>query len=154
VIVSTLAAAFALTSPAFHGGTIIPKTYACDGQNVSPPLHWTAPPRRTRSFALLVQDPDAPRGTFTHWVAWNLPARSRSLPRGATPPVQGVNSTGRLGYTGPCPPPGVIHHYVFRLYALNAKLGLRPGADAAGLKQALRGHVLGTARLVGLYVRR
>jgi len=142
--VASLAAAFALSSGFANGGDI-PRRYTCDGASAVPPLRWTAPPRRTRSLALEVLDPDAPGGTFVHWVQWGL-TRGKAG-------VQGTNSTGGLGWTGPCPPPGPAHHYVFRLYALDAALPLRRGADDAAFRRALRGHVLATARLVGVYRR-
>jgi len=129
-----LAAAFALTSPAFHSGGTIPKRYTCDGANVSPALRWTAPPRRTASFSLTVFDPDAPGGGFLHWRIAHLAASTRSLPTGSR--LGGLNSAGTRGWTGPCPPPGPAHHYVFTLRALGP-----------------HGRVLATARLVGLYRR-
>jgi Raf kinase inhibitor-like YbhB/YbcL family protein len=131
---------------------MIPVRHTCDGRNVSPPLRWAAPPTDTRSFALLMDDPDAPGGTFTHWIAWNIPAGTRSLRSGQRPPREGTNDAGRIGYTGPCPPSGV-HRYVFRLYALNSNLGVPRGASRAEFLAALRGKVLATARLVGRYRR-
>jgi len=140
---ASLAAAFMLTSPAFHAGAMIPARYTCDGAGGPPPLRWTAPPRRTRSLALRVTDPDAPGGTFVHWIEW----------RAGSHWVQGTNSFGRVGYSGPCPPAGAPHRYVFRLYALNRTLALRSGASADAFAAALRGHVLATATLVGRYSR-
>jgi hypothetical protein len=142
--VALLAAAFALSSSFANGGEI-PRRYTCDGSSAMPPLRWTTPPHGTRSLAIEVLDPDAPGGTFVHWVAWGV-ARGK-------PGVQGQNSTGGLGWTGPCPPSGPAHHYVFRLYALDATLRLRKGADDTAFRRALHGHVLATARLVGLYRR-
>ena len=152
-MLAVIAAAFALTSPAFHGGAMIPARYTCDGKNVSPPLRWSHVPRNTRSFALRLDDPDAPGGTFTHWTAWNFDAGALALRAGAADRwrLTGTNSFGRIGYDGPCPPSGSTHHYVFRLYALNARLTLRRGASRSQFAAALRGHVLATARLVGLY---
>jgi Raf kinase inhibitor-like YbhB/YbcL family protein len=153
-VIPTLAAAFfVLTSPAFSNGAPIPKRFTCDGAGVSPPLRWKAPPSRARAFALSVEDPDAPGGTFVHWTGWNLRPSMRRLAVGAHLPVEGENSAGTRGYTGPCPPSGPAHHYVFRLYALKAKLRLRAGASPAAFHAALRGHVLATARLVGRYRR-
>jgi Raf kinase inhibitor-like YbhB/YbcL family protein len=149
MIAAFAAAAFALTSPAFSNGAIIPSRFTCTGANVSPPLRWTAPPPGTRSLALSVQDPDAPSGTFVHWTGWNLRPSVRRLAAGARLPLEGRNSTGSRGYTGPCPPAGPAHHYVFRLYALKAKLRLRAGASPAAFRAALRGRVLATARLIG-----
>jgi len=141
---------FALRSPAFAPGGTIPRVYTCDGGDRIVPLRWTAPPRGTRSFALLVDDPDAPSGSFVHRLAWGIPAAARSLPGRA--PREGTNGAGRLGWTGPCPPSGV-HRYVFTLYALRAPLPLAAGADRAAFARALRGRVLATARLVGRYGR-
>ena len=146
-------AALVLTSVAFPGGGLIPKTYTCDGRNLSPPLRWTAPPRRTRSFALSVEDPDAPGGTFAHWTAWNIGPTIRQLARGEHAPAEGTNSAGSRGYIGPCPPAGAAHHYVFRLYALRSRLPLANGARPAAFRRALRGRVLALARLVGRYRR-
>jgi Raf kinase inhibitor-like YbhB/YbcL family protein len=150
---SVVAAAFALSSPAFAPGQTIPVRYTCDGANGSPPLRWTAPPRRTTSLALLMEDPDAPVGTFTHWLAWNIKPTVRRLAAGARPPRQGRTSAGTVGYTGPCPPPGPAHHYVFKLYALRTPLRLRAGASRAMFDAALKGRVLRVARLVGRYGR-
>src|SRR2546426_12557047 len=115
-----------LTSTAFRDGQSIPTKYTADGRNISPPLAWTDPPAGTKSFALICEDPDAPRGTFTHWLAFNLPAESRELPEGlsaeATRPdgsLQGTNDFGKPGYGGPSPPPGKPHRYVFQLLALD-----------------------------------
>jgi Raf kinase inhibitor-like YbhB/YbcL family protein len=126
--------------------------YTCDGENVSPALRWTAPPRGTRSFALLVDDPDAPSGTFTHWIAWGIPASARGVARGVRPPREGANDGGRTGWTGPCPPSGT-HRYVFHVYALRAPLPLRAGADRDAFLAALEGRVIRTATLVGSYRR-
>lgn len=133
VVIAPLAAAFILTSSAFHNGATIPKRFTCDGANGSPPLRWTAPPRGTAAFSLTVFDPDAPGG-FLHWQINHLPASARSLPAGSH--LGGRNGAGQTGYTGPCPPSGT-HHYRFTLSALGPS-----------------GKVLATARLVGLYGRR
>src|SRR5437762_6437024 len=112
--------ALELTSTAFKEGDTIPKQYTGDGTNAPPPLKWADPPAGTKSFALICEDPDAPRGTFTHWVMWNLPAEARELGEGAPPggAIQGKNDFGKIGYGGPAPPPGKPHRYVFRLDAL------------------------------------
>jgi Raf kinase inhibitor-like YbhB/YbcL family protein len=141
---------FALSSPAFHAGGTIPRTYTCDGKAISPPLRWSAPPKGTRSFALLLDDPDA-RG-FTHWTGWNIPAKTRSLHAGQHAPREGINSLGNTGYLAPCPDSG-RHRYVFRLYALKAPLVLAGGAYRAEFLTALKGKVLAVARLVGRYRR-
>jgi Raf kinase inhibitor-like YbhB/YbcL family protein len=152
--------ALELTSTAFREGEPIPKQYTGDGRNVSPPLTWQDPPAGTRSLALICEDPDAPRGTFTHWVIFNLPAESRELAEGipaeATLPngtTQGVNDFGQTGYGGPKPPPGKPHRYIFTLYALDRPLDVRPGATRAQLLAAMKDHVVGEARLMGTYAR-
>jgi Raf kinase inhibitor-like YbhB/YbcL family protein len=134
---------------------MVPARYTCDGRNISPPLRWSHVPPRTRSFALRLDDPDAPGGTFTHWTAWNFVAGALALRAGAARHwrLSGTNSFGRIGYSGPCPPPGPAHHYVFRLYALDTRLALRRGASTGQFSAALRGHVVATARLVGRYGR-
>jgi Raf kinase inhibitor-like YbhB/YbcL family protein len=132
-VLASLAAAFVLTSPAFHTGGTIPTRYTCDGANVSPALRWTAPPKGTASFSLTVFDPDAPGGGFLHWKINRLSAKARSLPAGSK--LGGANQTGGSGYTGPCPPSGV-HHYRFELRALGKS-----------------GKALAVARLIGLYGR-
>jgi len=147
-----LAAAFVLTSPAFHANGAIPRASTCDGKDTSPPLRWTAPPRGTGSLALRVYDTDA---RFTHWLAWGIPASSRSLPTGRRPPRQGRNDFGRARYSGPCPPRGAPHHYVFTLYALAKPLTLRPGSGGFAFVTALaRSRILGNAQLTGTYRRR
>ena len=143
---------FALTSAAFAAGAPIPRVYTCDGRNVSPPLRWTDPPAGTRSFAILMDDPDAPGGTFTHWLGWNIPATARSLRVGQHAPVEGTNDAQRIGYVGPCPPSG-RHRYVFHLYALRAPLRLAAGSSRSAFLAALRGKTLAVARLVGPYAR-
>jgi Raf kinase inhibitor-like YbhB/YbcL family protein len=147
-------AAFVLTSPAFSAGGTIPSSYSCDGAGASPPLHWTAPPRGTRSLALSMKDPDAPTGTFVHWTAWNMSPRTRGLRAGGHPAREGRNSLGRRGYTPPCPPTGPAHHYVFRLSALRSKLPLAAGASPAAFDRALHGRVIAVTKLVGRYGRR
>jgi Raf kinase inhibitor-like YbhB/YbcL family protein len=145
---------FSLTSASFKPGTTIPRRHTCEGEDLSPPLAWSEPPAGTRSLALIVDDPDAPVGTFTHWLAWGIDPGARALAESEGAPVEGRNDFGVVGYRGPCPPPGHgRHRYVFRLHALEAELDLRPGAGAAELERALAGRVLATAELVGLYER-
>src|SRR5262245_6544315 len=149
-----------ITSTAFQEGQPIPKQYTADGRNVSPPLQWSDPPGGTRAFAMVCEDPDAPRGTFTHWVLFNLPAESRelgegvpaepTLPKGA---AQGNNDFGKPGYGGPSPPPGKPHRYLFKLTALDTRLDLRPGATKDQLQAAMRGHDLAEGQLTGTYGR-
>jgi Raf kinase inhibitor-like YbhB/YbcL family protein len=154
VVVSSASAArapFRLTSPAFASNATIPERYTCRGDNLSPPLRWTAPPKGTKSFALELHDPDAPRaGGFTHWLAWGIRPSVRGLAVGRRAPTEGANGSGEPGYTGPCPPSG-IHRYVFTLFALKAPLTLRTGADRAAFRAALKGKVLARARLVGRF---
>lgn len=151
---------FQLTSTAFQQGQPVPPEYTADGENKSPPLKWSEPPEATKSFALVCEDPDAPKGTFTHWVAFNLPAESRelaeavpkepSLPNGT---VQGTSGMGHIGYAGPAPPPGKPHHYYFKLYALDTPLDLQAGASLADVRSAIRGHVVAETQLMGTYAR-
>jgi hypothetical protein len=150
---------FELTSSAFAPGEPIPRRYTCDGEDISPPLEWGDPPGGTQSFALMCDDVDAPAGTWVHWVLYDLPAGSRGLPEAIPPDAEladggrhGENSWGWLGYGGPCPPGGT-HRYFFRLYALDTALGLGAGASKEQLLQAMEGHVLAQAELMGTYTR-
>ena len=143
-----------LTSSAFADGATIPKRYTADGDDVSPPLTWTEPPAGTSSFALLCEDPDAPNGTFVHWVVWDIPADRRELREAANGSLrEGENSFGGKGYGGPSPPRGKPHRYVFRLLALDNRPALGEGASALELARALEGHILGDAALIGMYGR-
>jgi Raf kinase inhibitor-like YbhB/YbcL family protein len=145
---------FALESSAFGHAQPIPNRYTCDGEDLSPALRWADVPEEARSLALVVDDPDAPSGVFTHWVAWGLDPGSGVLGEGEAAPGEGRNDFGTVGYRGPCPPPGHgRHRYVFRLYALDLDLELEPGTGKADLEQAIEGHVLTTAELVGTYER-
>ncbi len=157
---SPVTAQLALSSSAIAPGATIPREHTCDGADRSPPLAWAEPPPDTASLALLVEDPDAPGGTFTHWLLYELPAHTRSLVAGI-PPLdtlpegarQGRNDFGTVGYRGPCPPPGRTHRYIFRLYALDRPTGLAPGATRNQFLQVIKGHVLATGELVGFYSR-
>ena len=142
-----------LMSAAFGDGEQIPVRHTCDGDDVSPPLAWTAPPDGTVSIALCLDDPDAGHYPFTHWLAWSLPAVAGGLGEGEPAPAEGRNDFGAPGYRGPCPPPGKPHRYVFRLYALDAELELRPADRRLSFDAALEGHVLETAALTGAYGR-
>ena len=151
---------FQISSSAFDEGQPIPTRYTADNRNVSPPLLWTDPPAGTLSLALVCEDPDAPRGTWTHWVLFNLPPTTRSLAKGLPPTSptqdgaeQGVNDFGKVGYGGPSPPPGKPHRYFFKLFALDQMLDLPPGASRAQLLSAMKGHVLGEAEIMGTYQR-
>jgi Raf kinase inhibitor-like YbhB/YbcL family protein len=152
--------AFSVSSPSFQNGGNIPKKFTCDGADVSPELHWTSLPAGTQSLALIADDPDAPVGTWTHWVLFDLPAQTASLPEGvpkvdelSTGGRQGRNDFRKIGYGGPCPPPGKPHRYFFKLYALDKKLDLKPGASKQDVELAIRGHILGQAELMGKYQR-
>jgi hypothetical protein len=149
-----------LTSKGFEDGKSIPMKYTCDGEDLSPPLSWGDLPEETKSLALIVDDPDAPMGTFTHWVLFNIPPDARSLPEGIpqreileTGGTQGKNDFKKIGYNGPCPPPGPAHTYRFRLYALDLELDLDPGASKRDVLKAMEGHVLAEAELKGKYGR-
>lgn len=151
---------FRFWSPAFESNSRVPSRYTCDSRNVSPPLEWEGAPIRAESFALIMDDPDAPVGTWVHWVLFNIPGRAIELPEGIpTDEVlpdgsrQGRNSFGEIGYGGPCPPRGPEHRYVFRLYALDTMLDLPPGTTKEELLAAIEHHVLARVRLVGRYGR-
>jgi Raf kinase inhibitor-like YbhB/YbcL family protein len=149
---------FSLTSTAFAAGQPIPKRYTCDGENVSPPLAWSGAPAAAKSFVLIVDDPDAPGGTFTHWLVFNLPPTAKSLPEGLKPAAlpagaaEGVNGFGKADYGGPCPPKG-RHRYVHQLYALDTRLSGLTRPTRKELDAALQGHVLARATLMGTYQR-
>lgn len=145
---------FVLTSEAFEPGRPIPARHSCDGDDVSPALRWSAPPAGTASLALVIEDPDAPRGTFTHWIGWGLEPTLRQLPEGVGPPSEGLNDFESVGYRGPCPPPGQgTHRYFFRLYALEREPAIEPGADAASFHDVLAQIIVDTAESVGTYAR-
>jgi len=153
------AMSFSVKTTAFSEGGTIPKKYTCDDSDLSPGLTWAGAPAGTQSLALIADDPDAPVGTWTHWIAWNIPPEA-ALPEGLAKVEslsdgtrQGKNDFKRIGYGGPCPPPGKPHRYFFKLYALGAKLDLKPGASRNELEGAMKGHVLGQAELMGKYGR-
>src|SRR5919199_908503 len=156
LVVSAAGQPFTLRSPDFRNGAPIPAVHACTGRNVAPTLAWAGAPPRTRSFALVVVDPDAPHpGGWVHWVVYNVPAAWRML--GARSPHafdEGLTSSGTRGYGGPCPPAnGHVHHYVFTLYALNLAHLPGHGLTRDTLRRAMRGHILGKARLIGTFRR-
>jgi Raf kinase inhibitor-like YbhB/YbcL family protein len=149
-----------LKSSAFEGGADIPRQFTCDGADISPALHWSAPPKDTQTFALIMDDPDAPGRTWVHWLIYDLPPGSRELPEAVPPDArlasgahQGRNDFRRPGYGGPCPPSGPAHRYFFKLYALDTKLDLGDGAKRAQVERAMRGHILAEAELMGRYRR-
>lgn len=149
-----------IKSPDFASGSTIPKQFTCSGADISPALEWADPPAKTQSFALITDDPDAPIGTFTHWVVYDLPASLRSLPQNfpkadetADGSRQGRNDFANIGYNGPCPPPGKPHRYFFRLYALDAKLNLKSGASKKEVERAIEGHLLAAGETMGRFSR-
>jgi hypothetical protein len=157
-----------IRSSAFKEGEMIPEKYTCDARkahphsdrDVSPPLEWSDAPGSAKFFALISDDPDAPRGTWVHWVLYDLPATARSLPENvpqqkelAGGGKQGINDSMDIGYGGPCPPSG-IHRYYFKLYALDAATNLKPGATKAQLLEAMKGHILAESQLMGKYKRK
>jgi Raf kinase inhibitor-like YbhB/YbcL family protein len=149
-----------LTSTGIQEGKAIPQQYTGDGKNLSPPLKWANPPESAKAFALICEDPDAPRKVWTHWVIFNLPPASRELSEGvpaeaqlSNGAVQGKNDFNQIGYGGPAPPPGKPHRYFFKLYALDQQLELRSGATKEQLLEAMKGHVLGEGQLMGTYGR-
>ena len=149
-----------VSSSVFQEGERIPTKYTCQGQDVSPPLAWSEPPKGTQSFTLIVDDPDAPGGVFTHWVLFNIPYDSHELPE-AVPAqaelpdgtLQGKNDFGRIGYGGPCPPPGRPHRYRFTLYALDQSVDLKAGVSKKQLLGAMQGHTLAQGQFTGTYQR-
>jgi hypothetical protein len=152
--------AFTIRSPSFAHGEGIPEPYTCQGTNVSPPLVWDDPPAGAKSFALICDDPDAPAGTWVHWVLYSIPPEARKLPEGVpTAPklkdgsLHGKNDFNRVGYGGPCPPPGKTHRYFFRLYAVDGRPAQVPGLTKFSCLKALEGHILGTAEYMGTFAR-
>jgi Raf kinase inhibitor-like YbhB/YbcL family protein len=152
-----------LSSAAFVDSGTIPQKFTCDGANVSPALTWSGTPANTQTLALIADDPDAPGGTWVHWVLFNLPGKANALPENVARDetlsslgnaVQGRNDFKKLGYGGPCPPPGKPHRYFFKLYALDTPLALHPGATKAQVEDAMQGHIVATAQLIGTYARK
>lgn len=156
-----LGMAFELQTRAFSENGPIPARYTSDGADLSPELSWNSPPSATQSFVLICDDPDAPRGTWVHWVVYNIPKDTKELPEGiaaeASLPdgtMQGINDFERVGYGGPSPPRGPPHRYFFKLYALDCPLKLAPKATKKDVEKAMSGHILSQATLVGTYCRR
>jgi Raf kinase inhibitor-like YbhB/YbcL family protein len=148
-----------ISSPSFRYGEFIPGRFTCDGDDISPSLNWDKVPDGTKSFALIGDDPDAPMGTWVHWVLYNLPPDFRSLPEDVPKnkqlengAMQGISDFRRIGYGGPCPPGGA-HRYFFKLYALDIMLNLDPGASKVGVVKAMQGHILAQCELMGKYRR-
>ena len=149
-----------LSSPSFSNGGNIDKKFTCDGADVSPELSWKEPPAGTKTLALLVDDPDAPVGNWNHWTLWNLPGGSRGLLESVSKEArlpdgtqQGQNDFRKIGYNGPCPPPGKPHRYYFKLFALDTKLDLKPGTTKKDLEAAMKGHILAQGEWMGRYGR-
>jgi Raf kinase inhibitor-like YbhB/YbcL family protein len=155
-----MSATMTISSTGFQNESSIPRRFSCQGDNSSPALSWTDVPHGTKTFALVCEDPDAPNGTFIHWVIWNIPSTENglaesipqhdSLPNGAR---QGINGAKKVGYMGPCPPPGNAHRYYFRLFALDKKLDLSGEVTRDKLMSAIHGHVLGEGEIMGTYQR-
>ena len=151
---------FVLETKAFPKGGQIPARYTCNGDDVSPALSWSGAPQETKSFVLIVDDPDAPSGTFTHWVVYDFPPATHQLPENVSKTDdlsgggrQGRNDFRRVGYGGPCPPPGKAHRYFFKLYALSTALNLPAGASRQDVEGAMRGHVIAQTELMGKFAR-
>jgi Raf kinase inhibitor-like YbhB/YbcL family protein len=145
-----------LTSPAFASGAVIPRKYTCDGSDVSPPLEWAGVPEAARRLVLVVDDPDAPRGTWSHWIVFGIPPATTSLPEGGRLPDGahvGRNDFRKNAYGGPCPPPGGPHRYFFRLYALDRDVPLEAGATRQEVLDRIRDHILAQGELMGTYAR-
>lgn len=131
---------------------MIPKKYTCDGEDVNPPLSISGIPSGSKTLVLIIDDPDAPLGTWDHWIVWNIPAVESTLPENTVPGKEGVNSFRRLSYGGPCPPSGT-HRYFFKVYALNTELAIGPDSKKKDVEKAMKGHILARGELVGLYTR-
>ena len=139
-------------SPAFENNKLIPAKYTCDGDDVNPPLAIDGVPEGTKTLAVIVDDPDAPMGTWDHWIVWNIPATASKIAENTVPGTEGMNDFRRRAYGGPCPPSGT-HRYFFKVYALDVKLDLSPTSRKRDVEKAMQGHVLAKAELVGLYRR-
>ncbi len=145
----------------FKEGQGIPLKYTCDGEDISPQIRWSGQPSNTRSFVMVMDDPDAPGGTFTHWIVYDIPASQKSLPENFPKSSQvgnikqGVNDFGDVGYGGPCPPRGYTHRYFIKVYALDVEsLGIKPGATRREVESKMWGHIIGQGQIMGRYVRR
>jgi hypothetical protein len=139
-------------SPAFEPGELIPRKYSCDGEDVNPPLTIGGAPEKTKTLVLVVEDPDAPSGTFNHWIVWNIPASTTKIAENSAPGKEGLNSARQRGYMGPCPPSGT-HRYFFKVYALDTELSLASDSKKKDAEKAMQGHILAKGELIGLYRR-
>lgn len=154
--------AMEIQSPEFANNAEVPRKYTCQGEDISPPLSWSNTPVGTKSFVLICDDPDAPVGIWLHWTLFNIPADKKELSDGAGAPAkkqlsdgskQGMTDSGNVGYHGPCPPPGKYHRYFFRLFALDTMLNLDGGVARKAIEQAMQGHILAQAEMLGRYRR-
>jgi Raf kinase inhibitor-like YbhB/YbcL family protein len=142
-----------VTSPAFQDGAYIPLKYSCEGENINPPIVIQEISKETKSLALIVDDPDATKGIFTHWIMWNIEP-GKMIGENKAQGIEGKNGSGKIGYTGPCPPAGTgAHHYHFKIFALDEKLSLAKGSDKAQLREAMKGHIIADVELIGLYAK-
>jgi Raf kinase inhibitor-like YbhB/YbcL family protein len=141
-----------IKSPSFKPNNLIPKKYTCDGENTNPPLTIEGTPKEAKTLVLLMDDPDAPSGTFDHWVVWNIPPSTSKIGEHTVPGMEGLNSAREHGYHGPCPPSGT-HRYFFKVYALDSELSLRAGSRKKDVEEAMQGHILAKGELIGLYHR-
>lgn len=144
-----------IESPSFSNNEMIPSNYTCDGANINPPLIISGAPKDAKSLVLIVEDPDAPSKTWVHWTIWNINPYTKEIPENTIPEgaVQGVTDFGKPGYGGPCPNSG-IHHYFFKLYALDITLNLNSSANAEDIQEAMQGHILDSSELIGIYERK
>lgn len=155
LLISNITFAFQLTSPSFKNNQIIPIAYTCEADNISPPLAWGNPPMGTKSYALIMDDPDAPNGNWVHWVLYNISSSTKLLPENFQPLysfiLRGKNGWNKLQYGGPCPPSGT-HRYIFTIYALDQYFdNLKPGLTTTQLMDIIKGHIIGRAQLIGTY---
>jgi len=141
-----------IRSPAFETNRLIPKKYTCDGQDINPPLTIEGIPKEAKTLVLAVDDPDAPSGTFDHWIVWNIPASASKIGENTVPGKEGLNDAREQGYMGPCPPSGT-HRYFFKVYALDTELSLSASSKKKDAEKAMQGHILAEGKLIGLYRR-
>jgi len=141
-----------IKSPAFESGKPIPKKYSCDGQDINPPLTVEGTPKEAKTLVLAVDDPDAPSGTFDHWIVWNIPAQTSKIAENSVPGKEGVNSARQTGYMGPCPPSGT-HRYFFKVYALDTELSIGVASKKKDVEKAMQRHILAKGELMGVYSR-
>ena len=142
-----------ITSPAFENNKPIPVKYTCDGANVNPPLTIEGVPEETKALVLIVDDPDAPAGTFNHWVVWNIPPTTRKIEENTVPGTEGISTYRKHAYGGPCPPYGTTHRYFFKVYALDTQLDLKSDSTKRDVEKTMKGHVLAEGELMGFYSR-